>query len=131
MKFWLLENNCVEFQAKVKEVDFPEITEVIFLTDSHQSILKEWLKKEDMDSLSSTYYFDDERDMYNVDDNDYDYDVDVDVELELDRVKSHNESLKQSLDDAISLLSQTTGFVRDTEIGRRINIYLGIEKGMI
>ncbi len=124
MKFWLLENNCVDFRAKVKEVDFPEITPEMFEKDNHCSILKEWLRKEDMDTLSSTYYFDEDREIYDTTIPLDELDDRID---DLEELEQYNLSLKQSLADAVSLLSQTVEFVRDTEVGRKINIYLGIK----
>jgi len=64
MKFWIVETNQMDYRTPYKEVDFPDITEEMIELDDHLIILKKYLDKEDLNTFSSFYDFDEYREIY-------------------------------------------------------------------
>jgi len=56
MKFDLMESDQTGVH-KYKTIDFSEITEEVYDDDEHTDILNEWLHAEDLNSFTSTYFF--------------------------------------------------------------------------
>ena len=64
MKFWILESNQIDYRVPYEEVDFPNITEDMFEDDDHIELLNDYLKERDLDSFSSFFIFDEQREEY-------------------------------------------------------------------
>jgi len=64
MKFWLLETDSIDYKIPNREIDFPEITEGMVEEDEHLEILDKYLKDADLDSFSTFFSFDTQREIY-------------------------------------------------------------------
>ena len=103
MKFWIVENNSMDWHAKYLEMDFPEITEEMFENDEHIDILHDKLKELDLDSFSSHYEFDEQREKY---------------------YATEEENLRLRLEEATILLSSCLPFITGTELGKDVEKFL-------
>lgn len=122
MKFWLLENDSIDNDIKYKEIDFPDITEEIFENNQHDIILDNYLQNANLDSFSSHFFFDNDRVMY--DDDDETLEIDS-SELVANVDNDANIYQRSVQDEAIGLLSEASQYVTDPILKGRIETFFG------
>lgn len=101
MKFWILENNSIDSNSKYLELDFPEISEEMFEDEEHLDILNDKLKELDLDTFSSFYKFDEQREKY----------YEIDYEELYNKCLSKNANLENTLHEVIVLLSEASVYI--------------------